>query len=390
MRLARPSPITLLCVGLALVYLGRTLEYFVNADGLVDKFGYIVGRDYIATWLAAKLTLAGQVAAVFDPELYRQAMEKAFGPGLTLHLWLYPPHYLLMILPYGLLGYVGSLVVWSVSTLAVYLAAVLGGLTRHWQAFVVLALAPATYANLFFGQNGFITGALLIGGLRLLQNHPILAGMCFGALTVKPQLGLLIPVALVAMGAWRTIASAALTGAALMGLAAAVFGPQVWLDFVNVTTGQQSMLMHTPSTGVHMMMVTTFASVIRLGGPMELALALNLVVGLAAVAVVFWTYRQPVPAVLRHAVLVVAIYLPAPYGLIYDMPALAAMCVWLWLAAPGLFRPVGMKLLLLATWILPLAHPLAMIYYVPLAPLVLALFLAMLLRAVQRGGAVSE
>lgn len=384
MRLARPSPITLLCGGLALVYVARTIEYFAGADGLMDKFGYVIGRDFIAIWLAAKLVLGGQLASVFDPALYRQAMEAEFGSSLTLHLWLYPPHYLLLILPFGVLSYVASLVLWAASTFAVYAGAVLVGLTRHWRAVVVLALAPATYANLLFGQNGFITAALLIGGLRLLQNHPVLAGICFGVLTVKPQLGLLIPVALLAMGAWRAIASAAVTGALLMGLSAAVFGIDAWLAFVAVTTGQQSLLLNTPSTGVHLLMVTPFAAVVRLGGSMQLALALNVATALAAALAVWWTYRQAAPAVLRHAVLVTALYFAAPYALTYDMPALAAMLVWLWIAAPAFCRPVGTKLLLMLVWMLPLMHHLAMIYGVPLAPLALAAFLAVLLSAVAR------
>ncbi|MEQ9638790.1 MAG: glycosyltransferase family 87 protein [Alphaproteobacteria bacterium] len=386
MRLARPSPITLLCGGLALVYAARTLEYFAGADGLMDKFGYVIGRDFIAVWLAAKLTLGGQIAAVFDPALYRQAMVAQFGPDLTRHLWLYPPHYLLLILPYGILGYVASLVLWAASTFVLYAGAALTGLTRHWQAGLVLFLAPATYANLLFGQNGFITAALLIGGLRLLQTHPVLAGVCFGVLTVKPQLGLLIPVALVALGAWRTIASAAITGIALMGLSAVVFGVDSWLAFAEVTTGQQSLLLNTPSTGLHLLMVTPFGAAIRLGGPVELALALNLATAALAAIAVWWSYRRPAEPVLRHAVLVTAVYFAAPYSLTYDMPALAAMCVWLWLAAPGFCRPVRTRLALLAVWMLPLLHHLAMIYYVPLAPLVLAGFGALLLSAVARSG----
>ena len=68
----------------------------------------------------------------------------------------------------------------------------------------------------FIGQNGFFTAALLIAGLVNLDRRPVLSGVLFGILTIKPQLGLLLPLMLVVSGRWRTIVSAATTTAALV------------------------------------------------------------------------------------------------------------------------------------------------------------------------------
>jgi hypothetical protein len=393
MGIRRPSPIALLCGGLALVYVGRGAEYLLGADGLYDQFGYVIGRDFIVFWLAAKLTLQGDVARVIDPAGFRYAMEAAFRPSLPVHLWLYPSHYLLFIWPFGLLPYVGALLAWWGSTLALFLGAALAGLAARWQAVVVLALAPSTYTNVLLGQNGFLCGALLIAGLRLLQDRPVLAGVCFGLLTVKPQLGLLLPVALLALGAWRAIFSAAATAAVLVGLSVLLFGGQAWLDFAVVTRGQQALLLHTPATGVHLLMVTPFGAVVQLGGSPVAGLALNGFTALVAAAVTWWAYRQPAPAVLRHAVLVLATCFAAPYVLTYDLPVLSAMLVWLWLRAPDFCRPLGIRALLLVVWMVPLAQHLAMGYGVPLAQLALAAMLFLLLRRIRdqrAGGAVSE
>ena len=71
-----------------------------------------------------------------------------------------------------------------------------------------LAVAPGVAVNVFFGQNGFLTAALLIGGLVNLDRRPILSGILFGMLTIKPQFGLLLPVLLLITGRWRVIAAA--------------------------------------------------------------------------------------------------------------------------------------------------------------------------------------
>ncbi len=61
----------------------------------------------------------------------------------------------------------------------------------------------------------------------------MLAGLFFGLLTMKPQLGLLIPVALVLRAEWRCIASAAVTAAALFDVSSAVFGISAWSDYIH-------------------------------------------------------------------------------------------------------------------------------------------------------------
>jgi len=62
-----------------------------------------------------------------------------------------------------------------------------------------LALAfPGTFQNFIQGQNGFLSAALLGGGLVILERFPLTGGMLLGALSYKPHLAALIPVALLA------------------------------------------------------------------------------------------------------------------------------------------------------------------------------------------------
>ncbi len=66
---------------------------------------------------------------------------------------------------------------------------------------LLLALAfPAVFINLGQAHNGFLTAALIGAALVLLERRPIVSGILIGLL-YKPQFGLLIPLALAAIGA---------------------------------------------------------------------------------------------------------------------------------------------------------------------------------------------
>ena len=67
------------------------------------------------------------------------------------------------------------------------------------------------------GQTGFLTAALLTGGVLCLERREALAGILFGLLAYKPQFGLLIPLVLVAGGYWRAIAAAGATSSPASG-----------------------------------------------------------------------------------------------------------------------------------------------------------------------------
>ena len=120
------------------------------------------------------------------------------------------------------------------------LAASAGGVERKHLLFV--AVAPAVAVNLFFGQNGFFFAALLIGGLINLDRRPLLAGMLFGILTIKPQLGLLLPVMLVLTGRWRVIAAAAATTLVLFGATCWLYGIDVWREYLDKVVPMQRYL----------------------------------------------------------------------------------------------------------------------------------------------------
>ena len=67
------------------------------------------------------------------------------------------------------------------------------------------------FNNTLVGQNGFLTAALIGGTLYLIPVRPILAGVCLGLLSYKPQYGLLFPIVLIAAAQWTVFFTAAVT-----------------------------------------------------------------------------------------------------------------------------------------------------------------------------------
>ena len=84
--------------------------------------------------------------------------------------------------------------------------------------FTWLALAfPSTLLTIVYGQNGFLSVIFLGGGLVLLDRSPIAAGIFLGFMTYKPQLALLIPIALAAGRRWQTLSAMLVTSGGLIG-----------------------------------------------------------------------------------------------------------------------------------------------------------------------------
>jgi hypothetical protein len=150
---------------------------------------------------------------------------------------------------------------------------------------LVLTLAfPPLIITLTHGQTSFLVGALLGGGLLLVRTRPWLAGVLIGLATIKPQFGLLVPIALLASGQWRTIASAGAAALGLAALAASAFGLQVWSDWLAITQTAGSA---TDNGAIGFAkMVSVFAGLRLLGVPSEAALAVQGVVSAAAVIMV--------------------------------------------------------------------------------------------------------
>jgi alpha-1,2-mannosyltransferase len=302
-------------------------------------------------------------------------------PDLAPLFWSYPPHLLFFIWPFGLLNYLPSYVVWCVAGLALHVwAAVAGGVDRKYWLF--LAVAPAVAVNVLTGQNGFLTAALLIGGLASLDRRPIIAGILFGMLTIKPQLGLLLPVLLVLTGQWRVISSAVATTVLLVAATAIWFGPDIWIQYFHKVVPQQHDLLNVAGVMGWNIVASAFVNARLIGLSDNWAWVAQGVVSVCAFGAVVWTFWRKRDPVLSQALYVTATFLFSPWIMNYDM------VVFGWIVA--LLRQRGNetfvdRYLSLALWMLPILMLPLGLAHIPSALLILPLFAARLLWRLARG-----
>jgi hypothetical protein len=302
--------------------------YRQTSDHLTNGAGRPFGDDFINFWSGAFLALNGRAAEVYDFNAFHAFEQSVAGAQLDFYHYSYPPVLMLITAPLAAIPYVPALFVWLAAGWAAFYQAL--KLAMPGGGALLLALAtPAVLINALGGQNGTWTAALFGGGLCLLPRRPYVAGILFGLMIYKPQLGILLPVALIAGRQWRAIAAATVTVLVLLAASALLLGTDVWLHYVrNVDVLRQFIL--EDGTGVWHRMVSVFVMARRLGADVPVAhavQAISAVVACIAVAVVWF---RDMPADLRNAVLVLATFLATPYLQDYDLVLGAFVVVWMW------------------------------------------------------------
>ena len=336
-----------------------------------DPSGYPIGRDFLNTWMGARSAFAGGPAPWFDFAAYNAALRDVTGhPDFPLHFWSYPPHLLIITWPLGFLPFLPAYALWCAGGLALFLfAARAGGIERAQTVF--LAAAPAVLVNVFYGQNGFLTAALLIGGLAQLDRRPALSGILFGILSIKPQLGLLVPVLLVLTARWRVAAAAIATTIALAAVTSFWFGPDVWIEYIRKVAPQQHWLLQEAGDRGWTFVASAFVNARLAGLSANWAWVVQGVSSTLALAMVVWTFWRKRDPVLSVALFVTASFLFSPWMLNYDM------VVFGWIVALMRQRTdntAADHVLALAIWTLPLTMWVFGAAHIPIAMIVLPAF----------------
>ncbi len=171
--------------------------------------------------------LEGKPAAPFSPALQFEKEKSIFGTETPFYGWHYPPVFLALAATLALMPYLLSLIIWQAASFALYLWNILS-IAKDRRALLPALAFPAAFINLSHGQNGFLTAALIGGGLLLLDSSPIAAGILIGLLVYKPQFGLLIPLVLIASGRWRVFFAATVTALIVCAATYFAYGAETW------------------------------------------------------------------------------------------------------------------------------------------------------------------
>lgn len=282
--------------------------------------------DFRVYWSAGKLALAGEPLATFDTARLSAVHNTYIERPLP---WLYPPGFLVVVIPFGALSFAAAYALWTILSLGLVAWSTrpfVGGIMPLWLA---VSLAPAFLPAVMLGQNSLLLFACLLAALAALRSQRwVLAGIFIGLLTLKPQLGIMIPFALLAVRAWATIGAAIVTTIVLALLPTLAFGVDYWPLL------QSAMADHgaTVLAWIHGMkwMISLVSWLTLLGVPPAIALSVQLVVTALCAGAVYMLWRsEQVEFDVKAAGLLIAIMLSAPYLWSYEGGLMAAIALFL-------------------------------------------------------------
>ena len=297
--------------------------------GMTDGFGHAIGDDFINFWSGPFLAWHHRAADIYNFTIFHSFEQSVIGQSLQDYHYSYPPTLLVLMAPFALAPYLPGLAIWLVSGWYAFYRALRLAMPKGG-ALLLAAATPAAFLNTIGGQTGTWTAALFGAGLGLLDRQPIIAGCCLGLFVNKPQLGLLIPLALVAGCRWQALASAAITAAALIAIAALCFGLDIYSDYLQQLTRLRHMLLEGAVADPWSRMISVFVVVRRLGADVPQAYTVQaLFAAIAALAVGVAWFRGASFGV-RNGLLVLGTCMATPYLQDYDMVFGALVIAWLW------------------------------------------------------------
>lgn len=330
------------------ILVGHVLAFLIIlliCSELARIFAAPTSRDFISFWGAARFALEGTPTLAYDRValLALQTQAAAFDPNTELP-FPYAPAVLLLVMPFAVLPYPAAMALWALATLGVF--ALVARRFAPQSQWLAVSFPPVSVVAAI-GQNAFVTAALFLGGLILLRaNRKFAAGLLLGCLIIKPQLALMLPVAMLAGREWRVIAGAVVSAPAVLLVGLIVFGPsasQAWLQQMPlyVEIAQNGLV------GWHKH-ISVYAAGRQMGLPESIAFALHCAIAIVAACLVAKVWRSNADFSTKAAVLGAATVLASPYLYLYD--ALVLIPAFAWLVQRQ--APVA---LVAALWILPIA-----------------------------------
>lgn len=354
----------------ALIFYG--LQAYIN---YVDADGRILARDYAVFRFAAILVWQGDFATLFDTTKFIAAHEAFEQVPVGFSPFPYPPSALwavapLRLLPAGAFG----LIAWLGVTFALFAGPICRRTGQPWRIAVTLLLAPGCIVNLAYGQNGFLTGALLAGGLLLLDTRPIVAGLLIGLLTFKPQFGVLLPFVLLAGGYYRTFVTAAALTVAFVVASLVLFGTAPWHAYLDIVVPNQRIFLESGSGLALLTTPSVFMGARLLGLPTAANYALQALATVVVASACITIFRRRAASVdVKAALVMVGAFLVTPYCSSSDMGIIAAAQILVLARAPRLNEM--QRVTHGVVWLLPVLMVPASLAHLPIGPLALgALF----------------
>jgi len=384
--LLRPPAVVLIPALLMAFYAWLNLFTTIPYPGKIGIDYNTLGTDWMVFYGAIRSVLDGNAPLIFDGDRFTDFLNTSFAALLSSPLdfrpWAYPPSFLLMLLPFAGLGFLGSYVAFQLATGALLTQALRSNTpaTMSPSALLVAVLAcPASAINAIDGQAVFLVAALIVGGFGLLERRPWLGGMVLGLLTFKPQFCILVPIALIAAGQWRALLASGFSALAMMIASGLIFGWDLWLRWFpliieNLVSPSEKWIEFGRMWG-H----SVYTCAVLLGAPQRLASLIQLLATFGAAISVVIAFRSRLGTREKTAVFLAATVLAAPHSGPYDVTLLVIAAAF-WLMSRAAPLPLWCWTLAFMIWLLPLLSPPLLFPVARTAPLFPILLIVLLLR----------
>lgn len=316
---------------LVLVFVAR--DAVLTNNGIIDH-SVVWGRDFINVWTGGHLIRDGQFAVLYDPNAYAAFQRGLFG-DIDPHNYSYPPTSYPLAAALSLLPYWLALAIWLTATGALFAVVARPWWPKGAGPYWLAVATPAALINLWAGHYGFVTGALFLLGWQHLDRRPVLAGMCFGLMMLKPHLAVLVPLALFFRGDWRAIGSAAATVIVSVIVTALLFGVTPWSDYLFGTLGLQATMIDAHGKFFGNLSTSMTTALLESGVASSVAVAFQAVSALLGIALVVMAAIRRVPTRDLGLLVATCTFLVLPYAFSYDLTVVAIGALWV-LTRPGL------------------------------------------------------
>jgi len=323
-------PPALLKVCFALFVINATFfpAAFFAHGWIFDDKGIGIPTDFVNVWSAGRLVIEGHAAQAYDWDIQKQVQIAVLGQSYPGNFaWHYPPPFLFVATLLAHFPYAVAFIGWAVASLVPYLAVMRAIVGRPF-GLLLAAAFPVVLTNTLVGQNGFLTASLIGGTLYLMPVRPVLAGICLGLLSYKPQYGLLFPLVLIAASQWTVFVTAAVVATALALLSWFAFGTESWQAFFHwMPMFSQAFL--TEGRAPWGKMQSVFALVRYFGGAEQLAWGFQWIMSGAVAVLLALMWRSRISYSLKAAALATGTLLITPYLFLYDLMVLAIAVAFL-------------------------------------------------------------
>lgn len=348
------------------------------------RHGARFGGDFMVFWQAAQKVAQHNINELYDPHTLTVVLFGAQTPQNLAVPFVYPPPMALLLWPLGYLDYNTAAALWTILPILLFywlLWQILAYSEKDAKKLYPLAAAytlPFVTVNLMSGQTGMLVAVLFLAGLRGWQLKRWWAGVAFGAIVIKPQLGILLPVLLLATRQWRMMGAAIATVLVLFGVSTLCFGIQIWPQYTNML-GLFGRFTQNHFAPFASLVTGPYISLHTAGMAAEFAVWVQVVISLFVITVIMQIFRQELRGspCLPFGLIGCGALLATPHSMAYDTPLLAICTVTIALGAWRKGWENSFELVaFIAIMLMPYLQPATMQYGVPVGWFILLVFFA--------------